>query len=92
MLRQTHSEKAVWNNQRQLYSQPLNQIEKLGFQRQLSARMNIVSVLYMQQALDLVWQSLESDYLNNNEVCQTMNDDFVTSTKTLDIAGPTGAL
>lgn len=54
--------------------------------------MNIVSVLYMQQALDLVWQSLESDYLNNNEVCQTMNDDFVTSTKTLDIAGPTGAL
>ena len=53
MLKQTHSQKAVksWDSHRQLYTQPLRQIEKLGYQVQLAARMNIISILYIQQAL-----------------------------------------
>ncbi|CAC5407425.1 unnamed protein product [Mytilus coruscus] len=93
MLRQTHGEKAVksWDNHRQLYSQPLKQIEKLGFHGQLSARMNIISVLYMQQALGSLLQTLESDDFEKDEVCQTIKDVFAMSTKTLDQAGRTGA-
>ncbi|CAG2186308.1 Receptor-type guanylate cyclase gcy-9,Adenylate cyclase,Receptor-type guanylate cyclase gcy-7,Receptor-type guanylate cyclase gcy-22,Receptor-type guanylate cyclase gcy-11,Guanylyl cyclase GC-E,Receptor-type guanylate cyclase gcy-17,Retinal guanylyl cyclase 1,Receptor-type guanylate cyclase gcy-12,Guanylate cyclase 2G,Olfactory guanylyl cyclase GC-D,Receptor-type guanylate cyclase gcy-3,Receptor-type guanylate cyclase gcy-23,Receptor-type guanylate cyclase gcy-20,Receptor-type guanylate cyclase gcy-19,Reti len=91
MLRQTHGEKAVksWDNHRQLHTQPLRQIEKLGFQGQLSARMNIISVLYMQQALGSLVQTLESDDFEKDEVCQTVKDVFAMSTKTLDQAGRT---
>ncbi|XP_063412309.1 uncharacterized protein LOC134695064 [Mytilus trossulus] len=93
MLRQTHGEKAVksWDNHRQLHTQPLRQIEKLGFQGQLSARMNIISVLYMQQALGSLVQTLESDDFEKDKVCQTVKDVFAMSTKTLDQAGRTGA-
>lgn len=90
MLRQTHDgEKAVksWDNHRPLYSQPLKQIEKLDFIEQLSARRNIISVLYkmyMQQALDSLKQTLESDDFEKNEVCQRIKDVFAMSTKTLE--------
>ena len=92
MLRQTHGQKAVksWDSHRQLYNQPFKQIEKLGYQGQLAARMNIISMLYMQQTLGSLLTSLEDD-IDKDTVCQTVKDLFAMSTKSLDQAGRTGA-
>ena len=93
MLRQTHGEKAVksWDKHRQLFTQPLKQVERLGFQGQLSSRMNIISVLYIQQALGSLLQKLEADDFDREQVCQTIKDVFAMTTKTLDQSGRSGA-
>ncbi|CAC5377944.1 unnamed protein product [Mytilus coruscus] len=84
MLRQTHGQNAVksWDTHRQLFTQPLKQIEKLAFRGQLSARMNVISVLYMQQALGSLLQTLEGEDYDKDSVCQTIKDIFAMSTKT----------
>lgn len=93
MLRQTHGMKAVkgWDNHRQLYNQPYKQIEKLGYQGQLGARMNIISIMYMQQALGSLVQSIETGNLDKSNICDSVKDIFAMSTKALDQAGRTGA-
>lgn len=55
-----HGEKAVksYDNYRKLFSQPLKQIYKLGFLGQLSHRINNIAVLYLQQALCSLLQTL----------------------------------
>lgn len=93
MLRRTHGPKAVksWDNHRQLFTQPLKQIEKLSYQGQLAARMNIIAMLYMQQALGTLLNKLENDNEDKEAVCQIVNDLFAMSTKALDQSGRTGA-
>ncbi|CAC5409343.1 unnamed protein product [Mytilus coruscus] len=93
MIRQTHGQKLIrfWDNHRQLYSQPYKQIEKLGFQGQLASRMNIISMLYMQQALGSLLKDLEEDDVDKSTACQTVKDIFAMSTKSLDQAGRSGA-
>ena len=83
ILRQTHGQKAVksWDSHRQLFSQPLTQIEKLGFQGQLAARMDIISILYIQQALSSSMKTLENDDFGKDLICQTIKDIFAISTK-----------
>ena len=93
MLRQTHGLKAVkgWDTRRQLFSQPYKQIEKLGFQGQLGARMNIISLLYIQQALGSLAQSVESGNFDKHSLGENIKDIFAMSTKSLDQAGRAGA-
>jgi hypothetical protein len=45
-------------------TQPLKQIEKLAFQGQVAARMGIISVLYLQNALASLSSSIKSDNTN----------------------------
>ena len=93
LLRQTHGQKAVnsWDSHRQLFSQPLKQIEKLGFQGQLAARMNIISVMYIQQALGSLLNCIDNGEVDKDMICQTIKDVFAMSQKTLDQSGRTGA-
>jgi hypothetical protein len=65
----------------------MTQIEKLGFQGQLAARMNIISILYTQQALSSLLTSLENDKFDKDTLCQTVKDVFAMTTKTLDQSG-----
>lgn len=93
MLRNTHGPKAVktWENHRQLYTQPLKQVEKLAYQGQYAARMSIISNLYMQQALGTLCNQLENGEDDRDTVCQTVKDIFAMSSKALDQSGRTGA-
>ena len=93
MLRQTHGQKAVqsWDSHRQLHTQPFKQIEKLGYQGQLSARMNIISTLYMQQALGSLAQSVEKGEFTPESLLESLKDIFAMSAKSLDQAGRSGA-
>ena len=83
MLSRTHGEKAVknWESHRTLYSQPLKQIEKLGYPGQVSARMHIIFVLYIQQALASLLKGLEDNEVGKDEACQTIRDIFAMSPK-----------
>lgn len=53
--------------------------------------MNIISILYIQQALGSLLKSLEEDEVDKNQICQVVKDLFAMSTKSLDQAGRTGA-
>lgn len=93
MLKQTHGAKAVsnWDTTRQLYSQPFKQIEKLGFQGQFAARMNIISTLYIQQALGSLATYVDQGDVSQETLSNMIKDIFAMSTKSLDQAGRTGA-
>lgn len=93
MLRQTHGLKAVqtWDSYRHLHTQPFKQIEKLGYQGQQSARMNIISTLYTQQALGSLVQSVEKGEFTTESLVENLKDIFEMSTKSLDQAGRSGA-
>jgi len=83
-----------WDSYRQLFTQPLKQIEKLSFQGQLAARMNIF-VLYMQQMMGTLLEKLgKAQFVEDEEkesCCQVVKDMFAMSTKALDQSGRTGA-
>lgn len=63
MIRTLHGPKAVknWDKHKQLFTQRLKQIEKLAFQGQVATRMGIISVLYLQNALASLINSIKSD-------------------------------
>ena len=92
MIRTLHGPKAVknWDKQKQLFTQPLKQIEKLAFQGQVAARMGIISILYLQNALASLSSSIKSDN-TNPDILQSVNDIFAISMKSLDQFGITGA-
>ena len=92
MIRTLHGPKAVknWDKRKQLFTQPLKQIEKLAFQEQVAARMGIISVLYLQNALASLSSSIKSDN-TNPDILQSVNDIFAISMKSLDQFGRTGA-
>ena len=80
-----------WGKGKQLCSQPLKAIESLAFQGQLAARMNIVSVAYLQQGLGSLLEGLQENNPNIDRAVQTVRDLFAISNKALDQAGRTGA-
>lgn len=92
MIRTLHGPKAVknWDKHKQLFTQPLKQIEKLAFQGKVAARMGIISVLYLQNALASLSSSIKSDN-TNPDILQSVNDIFAISMKSLDQFGRTGA-
>ena len=97
MMRSAHGARAVksWDSHRQLFTQPFKQIEKLSFQGQLAARMNIISVLYMQQMMGTLLEKLgKAQFVADKKkesYCQVAKDMFAMSTKALDQSGCTGA-
>lgn len=93
MLSRTHGDKAVknWDSHRSLFSQPHKAIEKLAYQGQMSSRMSIISILYIQQALASLLKGLEDGDIDKDEACQTIRDVFAMSTKSLDLTGRNGA-
>ena len=92
MIRTLHGPKAVknWDKHKQLFTQPLKQIENLAFQGQVAACMGIISVLYLQNALASLSSSIKSDN-TNPDILQSVNDIFAISMKSLDHFGRTGA-
>ena len=69
----------------------MRSIENSAYQGQIAARMGIISVAYMQQALGLLLKNLKSDTPNIDSAVQSVRDIFNMSTKTLDQIGRTGA-
>ncbi len=53
LISKKHGARAVsnWNKSRKLFTQPLRSVENLAYSGQMAARMGIISVSYMQQAL-----------------------------------------
>lgn len=92
MIKRVHTNKTVksWDKQKQLFSQPVKQIEKLAYSGQVASRMGIVSISYMQQALGTLLGNLENDNASE-ENCQLVKDLFAMSTKSLDQVGRAGA-
>ncbi|CAG2201296.1 unnamed protein product [Mytilus edulis] len=98
MMRKNHGPKAVksWDTgHRQLYTQPLKQIEKLSYQGQMASRMNVISGMYMQQTMGTLLGKLENspslEHEEKESCCQIVKDLFSMSTKSLDQSGRTGA-
>ncbi|CAC5403029.1 unnamed protein product [Mytilus coruscus] len=92
MIKRVHTNKTVksWDKQKQLFSQPVKQIEKLSYSGQVASRMGIISISYMQQALGTLLGNLENDNASE-ENCQLVKDLFAMSTKSLDQTGRAGA-
>ena len=92
MLRKTRGAKAVknWDKYKQLHTQPLKQIERLAYQGQMAARFGIISVMYIQQSLATLLNSIESDGVSTQSI-KLVRDLFEMSTKSLDQLGRTGA-
>ncbi|CAG2256615.1 unnamed protein product [Mytilus edulis] len=92
MIKRVHTNKTVksWDKQKQLFSQPVKQIEKLAYSGQVASRMGIISISYMQQALGTLLGYLENDNASE-ENCQLVKDFFAMSTKSLDQVGRAGA-
>ncbi|CAC5402216.1 unnamed protein product [Mytilus coruscus] len=92
MIKRVHTNKTVksWDKQKQLFSQPVKQIEKLSYSEQVASRMGIISISYMQQALGTLLGNLENDNASE-ENCQLVKDLFAMSTKSLDQMGRAGA-
>ncbi|CAC5392829.1 unnamed protein product [Mytilus coruscus] len=92
MIKRVHTNKTVksWDKQKQLFSQPVKQIEKLSYSGQVASRMGIISISYMQQALGTLLGNLENDNASE-ENCQLVKDLFAMSTKSLDQMGRAGA-
>ena len=86
-----HSPKATFKKSRGLFTQHLKEIEKFAFQGQTAARMGIVIILYIQQALATLLSELGSENTNLDRATQTVRDVFAMSTKVLDQLGRTGA-
>ncbi|CAC5406640.1 unnamed protein product [Mytilus coruscus] len=63
MIKRVHTNKTVksWDKQKQLFSQPVKQIEKLSYSGQVASRMGMISNSYMQQALGTLLGNLEND-------------------------------
>ena len=59
-------------------------MEKIAFQGQMAARLGIISLCYIQQALGLLLANLMKDSPNWDEIVQNVRDIFVMSTKSLD--------
>lgn len=91
MLRKKHGSKANkgWGKNRNLVTQPLKSIETLAYQGQIAARMGIIAIAYMQQALGTLLNSISSQDV---DTVQSIKDIFCMSTKALDQMGRTGAL
>ncbi|CAC5406936.1 unnamed protein product [Mytilus coruscus] len=92
MIKRVHTNKTVksWDKQKQLFSQPVKQIEKLSYSGQVASRMGIISISYMQKVLGTLLGNLENDNASE-ENCQIVKDLFAMSTKSLDQMGRTGA-
>lgn len=92
MIKAQHGVKAVknWDKQKQLFSQPLKQVERLAYQSQMASRMGIISVLYLQNALASLMFRLGNENVSD-ETCQSVNDIFSISMKSLDQFGRAGA-
>ncbi|XP_078318693.1 uncharacterized protein LOC144620787 [Crassostrea virginica] len=90
MLRKQHGTKANkgWGKSRHLVSQPFKSIETLAYQGQIAARMGIISLSYMQQALGILLSSISCQ---DAETVQAIKDIFSMSVKALDQMGRTGA-
>ena len=91
LLRKQHSNFKAWGKAKHLASQQMRSIENSAYQGQIAARMGIISVAYMQQALGLLLKNLKSDTPNVDSAVQSVRDIFDMSTKTLDQVGRTGA-
>ncbi|CAC5406862.1 unnamed protein product [Mytilus coruscus] len=92
MIKRVLANKTVksWYKQKQLFSQPVKQIEKLSYSGQVASRMGFISIFYMQQAMGTLLGNLENDNASE-ENCQLVQDLFAMSTKFLDQMGSVGA-
>ncbi|XP_062621452.1 uncharacterized protein LOC134283032 [Saccostrea cucullata] len=89
MLRKKHGNKTKgWGKSKHLISQPYKSIETLAYQGQMAARMGIISLSYMQQALGTL---LDSITCQDADTVQAIKDIFSMSTKALDQMGRAGA-
>ena len=62
------------------YTQPLKAIESVGFQGQMTSRMGIIAMAYMQQGLGSLMGDLRSKESNIDRCIQTVRDIFNMST------------
>ena len=79
-----HGHKAGFGNSQSLFSQSYKSIEKFAYQRQVAARLDVVSLCYTQQALRLLILNLKMESPNLDEAVQNVRDLFAMSTKSLD--------
>ncbi|KAK3093551.1 hypothetical protein FSP39_017216 [Pinctada imbricata] len=91
LLRKQHNSFRAWGKSKHLASPQLKGIESSAYQGQIAARMGIISVTYIQQALGLLLNNLKSTNSNLDSAIQSVRDIFEMSTKTLDQVGRTGA-
>lgn len=93
LISKKHGARAVsnWNKSRKLFTQPLRSVENLAYSGQMAARMGIISVSYMQQALGTLLNKLKEKDVKVDDSIQTVRDIFSMSTKALDQVGRTGA-
>ena len=76
---------------RHLATPHMRSIENSAYQGQVAARMGLISVAYIQQALGLLLTNLKSNVTNIDSAVQTVRDIYDMSTKTLDQVGRAGA-
>ena len=91
MLRKQHSNAKPWGKSRHLATPHMRSIENSAYQGQVAARMGLISVAYIQQALGLLLTNLKSNVTNIDSAVQTVRDIYDMSTKTLDQVGRAGA-
>ena len=84
LLIKEHGRRAVFGNTQTLFNQPFKYMEKIAYQGQVAARMDIISMCYAQQAVASLIQNLKSSSTNMDEAVQNVRDIFAISTKALD--------
>lgn len=91
LLENKHGRGAAFGRQPSLYSKSMKTFERLSYNGQLAARMGLISTCYMQQALGVLLNTLQSSELNVDRAVQMVRDIFAMSSKTLDQVARTGA-
>ena len=76
MLSKKHGNKTVkgWGKSRQLATQPLKSRESVAYQGQIAARIRLISVAFIQQALGTLLNKLQSNDLNLDSAVQSVHD------------------
>ena len=91
LLRKQNSNFRAWGKSRHLASASMKSIENVAYQGQIAARMGILSIAYIQQALAKLLNDLKEDSVNVDRSIQSVRDIFDMSTKSLDQMGRAGA-
>ena len=91
LLRKQNSNFRAWGKSRHLASASMKSIENVAYQGQIAARMGILSIAYIQQALAKLLNDLKEDPVNVDRSIQSVRDIFDMSTKSLDQMGRAGA-
>ena len=91
LLRKQNNSFRAWGRTRHLASPSMKSIENTAFQGQIAARLGILSVAYMQQALAKLLGELKDETVNIDRAIQSVRDIYDMSTKSLDQVGRAGA-